>query len=276
VTASSELRPLSLADVPGGFALSGEAGWNQSEADWRFLLSSGAGIGIEDGGRLVGTATVLPLGGRIGWIGMVLVALSHRKRGLATRMMEWALGYCRERALVAALDATPAGREVYRRLGFEDGERILRIEAPPGWGAAPEGLAPLALDEALARDREAFGADRGAVLRELARRTPALALAARVGGRLRGYALGRQGRVAAEIGPIMAEDAATALALLGGACAVAGGPAIADVLAARGRFLEALFAAGWTEQRSYTRMSLAPLPAGRPENVFAIAGPEYG
>jgi GNAT superfamily N-acetyltransferase len=276
VTASSELRPLSLADVAGGFALSSEAGWNQSEADWRFLLRAGAGIGIDDGGRLVATATVLPLGGRIGWIGMVLVALSHRKRGFATRMMEWALGHCRERGLIAALDATPAGREVYRRLGFEDGPRIRRLVAPAGYGRRHGAIVPLAVDEILGRDRAAFGADRARVLHELASRAPALALALAGDAGLRGYVLGRIGRIAAEIGPLVAEDDAAALSLLDAACAAAPGPALADVFAARSGVVETLLAAGWTEQRWYTRMSLSPLPAGTPANVFAIAGPEYG
>jgi GNAT superfamily N-acetyltransferase len=276
VTDSSELRPLRLADVAGGFALSSEAGWNQSEADWRFLIGAGAGIGIDDGSRLVATAIVLPLDGQIGWIAMVLVALSHRKRGFATRMMDWAVGHCREAGLVAALDATPAGREVYRRLGFADGPRILRLAAPSGFGRADPSIGRLDVAEIRDLDRRAFGADRTAVLRELARQSPALALAYRRAGRVAGYALGRVGRVAHEIGPIVAEDDEVALALLRAACAEAGGGAvIADAFAARCGFVDALLAAGWTEQRPYTRMSIGALSSGAPETVFAIAGPEY-
>lgn len=275
MTDSSELRRLTLADVAGGFALSAEAGWNQSEADWRFLLGAGAGIGIDADGRLVGTAIVLPLDGRIGWIAMVLVALSHRKRGLATAMMDWAVAHCRGHGLVAALDATPAGREVYRRLGFADGPRILRLAAPPGFGRADE-ASGVELAEILAFDRPAFGIERGVVLRELAERTPALAIGCRADGRLRGYALGRFGRVACEIGPIVADDDATALALLRAACFRAEGrPVIVDVFEARAGFLRLLLEAGWTEQRPYTRMAIGALPQGVPEKVFAIAGPEY-
>lgn len=276
MTGSSELRRLTLADVAGGFALSTEAGWNQSEADWRFLLGAGAGIGVEDGGRLVGTAIVLPLDGRVGWIAMVLVALSHRKRGIATAMMDWAVAHCRRHGLVAALDATPAGREVYRRLGFTDGPSILRLAAPPGFGRA-EDTSGVELAEILAFDRPAVGIDRAAVLRELAERTPALAIGCRRQGRLAGYALGRFGRVACEIGPVVAEDDATALALLRAACFRAEGrPVIADVFEKRAGFLRSLVGAGWTEQRPYTRMAIGALPPGAPEKVFAIAGPEYG
>jgi GNAT superfamily N-acetyltransferase len=276
VTASSELRRLTLADVSGGFALSSEAGWNQSEADWRFLLGAGAGIGIDDGNRLVGTAIVLPLGGRIGWIAMVLVALSHRKRGLATRMMDWAVAHCRASSLVAALDATPAGREVYRRLGFGDGPRILRLGAPRGFGREDASVGALDVAEILELDRRAFGTDRAAVLQEFACRTPTLALACRRGGRIVGYALGRVGRLAHEMGPIVAEDDAAALALLRTVCARAeGATVIVDAFEAQRGFLGTLIAEGWVEQRPYTRMSTGTLPAGVPESVFAVAGPEY-
>jgi GNAT superfamily N-acetyltransferase len=276
VTVSSELRRLTRGDVAGGFALSSEAGWNQSEADWRFLRGAGVGVGIDDGGRLVATAIVLPLGERIGWIAMVLVALSHRKRGFATRMMDWAVEHCRRGGLVAALDATPAGREVYRRLGFGDGPRILRLAAPSDFGCAEPATDRFEIAEILDLDGCAFGTDRAAVLRELAVRTPALALACRRAGRIVGYALGRVGRIAHEIGPIVAEDDATAITLLRAAGAKAGGAAvIADAFEARRGFVDALLAAGWIEQRPYTRMSIGALPVGAPETVFAIAGPEY-
>jgi GNAT superfamily N-acetyltransferase len=276
VTASSELRRLTLGDVAAGFALSSEAGWNQSEADWRFLLAAGTGVGIDDGGRLVATAIVLPVGERIGWIAMVLVAVSHRKRGFATRMMDWAVQHCGRAGLVAALDATPAGREVYRRLGFDDGPRILRLGAPAGFGREDGAIGRLDVAAILDLDRRVFGVDRAVVLRELASRTPSLALACRRAGRIVGYALGRVGRLAHEVGPIVAQDDSAALALLRTACAKAGTAAvIADVFEGRRGFVDALVGAGWTEQRPYTRMSIGALPSGAPDSVFAIAGPEY-
>jgi GNAT superfamily N-acetyltransferase len=276
VTASSELRPLTGADATQGFALSSAARWNQSEADWRFLLRAGEGVGIDAGGRLVATAILLPLPPRIAWISMVLVDAAQRKRGLATRMLRWALDRAAARGLVAGLDATPDGREVYRRLGFADGAAIARMRAPAAAPTPPPGIEPLAPHEILALDREVFGADRGAVLLELAARAPELALACRRDGALAGYALGRPGRMTPEIGPIVAVDAAAALALLDAAHARARGPVIADVFTAQADFAAGLAARGWVAERPYTRMAFGALPPGRAAMVYAAAGPELG
>src|SRR5690606_23401290 len=132
------LTPLTLADIDAGMALVIEAGWNQISADWRFMLSAGHGTGVRDGaGRVVATSVVLPYRPSIGWIGMVLVAGEYRKRGFATGLLRQAIEYCQAAQLAPMLDATPAGREVYRRLGFSDGETIERWRGDGVGAGAP-------------------------------------------------------------------------------------------------------------------------------------------
>ena len=83
------------------------------------MLAEGEAIGqftAED--ELVASALILPYGERIAWIAMVLTTERFRRRGLATQNLNWAIARCRERALIAGLDATPEGSEVYRPLGF--------------------------------------------------------------------------------------------------------------------------------------------------------------
>jgi GNAT superfamily N-acetyltransferase len=258
-------RPLTEAGAEGGFALSSEARWNQTLADWRFLLRDGEGIGIaEKGGALVGTAILFAYPPSVGWISMVLVTGRWRKRALASRMMRWGIERLQSRRLVPVLDATPAGREVYRRLGFSDGPAITRMEAStaPLAGATGEAeIAPLDIGEVLAVDHDVFGADRNVVLDHLQARVPTLALAARKGGRLVGYGLARDGRVAHQIGPIVAADAGIALALLAAARARLGaGPAFLDVFDGDSDFRHALDRASYRVQRPYTRMALDNLP----------------
>ena len=56
-------EPLTAADAEGALPLSAEAGWNQTAADWAFMLREGRGIGVRDGaGRWIGSALALPLG----------------------------------------------------------------------------------------------------------------------------------------------------------------------------------------------------------------------
>ena len=101
-------------------ALVREAGWNQVAADWRIFLELGHVHAAHDG---PGASSRPPRRCRMagfGWISMVLVTGEYRRQGLATRLMQRCIDDLRSPGCVPVLDATPAGREVYRALGFED------------------------------------------------------------------------------------------------------------------------------------------------------------
>src|SRR5687768_11365326 len=116
-----EFRRLTEHDLPRAVALSTRAGWNQNAADWRFFLDHGRVRALDDGDPdcMAATAAVLPFGPDLAWISMVLVRPDRRREGLATALMQWAVGVLHGTRCVV-LDATPEGREVYRRLGFTD------------------------------------------------------------------------------------------------------------------------------------------------------------
>ncbi|WP_270939138.1 GNAT family N-acetyltransferase, partial [Falsiroseomonas oryzae] len=130
-------RPLTEADLPRAAALSRLAGWNQAETDWRVFLQDGAVRALDDGDQdcLAATAAVLPFGPDLAWISMVLVRPDRRRQGLASELMRWAIARL-DGTRCVALDATPDGRAVYRRLGFADvfGFTRWRLPAAP---AAP-------------------------------------------------------------------------------------------------------------------------------------------
>lgn len=287
---TTELREHALgeADLEGALALVREAGWNQVAADWRIFFESGAAHGLSaPSGRLIATAATLPYGGRFAWISMVLVSTDFRQRGLATRLMQREIDALRARGLVPILDATPAGREVYARIGFRDCwglKRLMLSRAPqaPGATPAPAGCVVTPLSDAdwgelLAFDLPVFGADRSQVLSRLRSRLRRSAFVARREGAVCGYALGRDGRTATQIGPVSAEDEASAMALLAAALGSVRTPVyidLADRHVATGAWLREL---GFTVQRSFTRMALAQGRAfddGR--RIIAVAGPELG
>ena len=56
---------------------------------------------------------------RCAWISMVLVAGTHRRRGLATRLLHRCIADVTAAGLVPVLDATPAGAKVYAPLGIQ-------------------------------------------------------------------------------------------------------------------------------------------------------------
>jgi GNAT superfamily N-acetyltransferase len=271
---------LGAADAAAAQPLVVEAGWNQTEADWRLMLGHGGGVGLREAGALAATALALPFDG-FGWISMVLVAGAWRRQGLATRLLDDRIAWLEERATVPLLDATPAGREVYRQRGFEDLWTLTRfVAAAPRLDAGTAGVRPLAREDLAAMsalDAGAFGADRSFILEDLFARAPRHAFALERGGRLAGFVLARPGRVALQIGPLVAPDLRAALGLAAAALRGVEGGVLIDVPDAREEFVAALRGAGFTAQRPYTRMRRGRGPGfGDAGLVHAIAGPELG
>src|SRR5690606_39275526 len=96
-------------------------------------------------------------------------------------------------------------------------------------------------------------------------------------GRLRGFLLGREGRVATQIGPIVAEDENAAVELIAFACAHISAPVLLDTLDRHGRVACWLEEEGFVRERPYTRMALGTDKLfGDPRWLVAIAGPELG
>jgi ribosomal protein S18 acetylase RimI-like enzyme len=279
--ASIELawRALGPDDLAAAQALSREAGWNQTADDWRQMIAMGEGLAVVvPDGAVAATGLTLPYGGRFGWIAMILVTAAQRRRGLATALLRRSMAVCAERGLVAGLDATEAGRLVYLPLGFKDIYPLSRMVADRPRGGTAAGVRPMTaadLPAVAAYDRTVFGADRANVLRHLLQRWPQAAWVA--GEPVAGFCLGRDGRVARQIGPLSASDGATALSLLNAALAATPGPVLIDAADHQSGFRAALEAAGFARQRGYVRMLLdRSEPLDRPAGVYAISGPELG
>ncbi len=271
--ASTEVR-LTEAHLGGCLALSRAANWNQNEADWRLMLGFGRGWGIEADGALAASTLVLPYGDEFAWIAMVLVLPGHRRKGYATQLLRVALDDLKKRGQTPFLDATPDGRTVYLQEGFRDCWGFARLQAasPIATGGKARAIREDDWPRVLEMDRRAFGADRSVVLRDLARRLPEAAWIAD-----KGFLFGRDGREARQLGPLVAEDEATARELLAAALARVRPPVFLDVLD-RAQGLRAwLESQGFAFQRPFTRMvhggGSAPGDASR---VALVAGPELG
>src|SRR5450755_2997758 len=169
------LVALTLADVAGGLALSGAAGWNQTADDWAFFIQQGHATGFRTAsGALIATAAALAYSGGLGWISMVLVANDWRHRGFASSLMEGSVKRLQSLHIAPVLDATPAGEPVYRQLGFRAGFHFERWEGtrPPDTVAPPEVSDVRAaeasdLDAIAALDQAANGIGRRPLLRNL-------------------------------------------------------------------------------------------------------------
>jgi len=274
----SEIRLLCQDDIPSLMRLNRAAGWNQTERDWARLmrLQPDGCFGLEAGGQVVATTTAYCYGRRLAWIGMVLTDPECRGRGCARRLMEHALAWLEGRGLAwIKLDATDMGRPLYLKLGFEDEAPVER------WGLNPGGVAqasrPVSSTGALPfdLDRRAFGADRAALLEDLARGEQAVLSES-------ACAMGRPGANAAFFGPCVsrsAEDARTLLQWFLGAHP--GEPVYWDILPENREAVRLAEEFGFVRRRRLVRQvrrgaaDAAPLVRAD-EYVFAIAGFEYG
>jgi Acetyltransferase (GNAT) domain len=116
-----------------------------------------------------------------------------------------------------------------------------------------------------------MGFDRSALLSELA---------ARPGSRLlsngKAKALVRDGRTTRHIGPLFADNAESALALIDQIIRDERRPVLMDAIAAQREFLDGLTTSGWTIERPFQRMRFGRATTKSKDIAFAVAGPEYG
>ncbi len=126
-------------------------------------------------------------------------------------------------------------------------------------------------------DLRAFGASRERLLRNLASRLPEAALVAWREGEPAGFLLGRDGREARQLGPLVARDEKTAIGLLNAALAGVRPPAYMDIADHAPALQDWAQARGFGFQRPFTRMVIgAPSAPGDESLVYCPAGPELG
>lgn len=270
------VRVITEHDIAGAMCLKEAANWNQTELDWRNVmrLEPDGCFGVDCDGRLAASATNVRYSKELAWIGMVLTHPDYRGRGFARLLMEHSVAWLEERGVEwIKLDATDMGRPLYAKLGFEDECAIERWGRPPGPCEAPE--LPLPLDFPYELDRQAFGADRAALLDMLRGIESA-------GGPEGGYAMGRPGTKAAYFGPAVAKSPGEARQLLGWFLNRHAGETVYwDLLPGNATALALAREFGFTPLRRLIRMvrrgagSANPLPHCD-ALVLGIAGFEYG
>src|SRR5207302_973310 len=128
-----------------------------------------------------------------------------------------------------------------------------------------------------AYDASAFGAERGTVLAGLRGRLPAAEVIAERDGDMVGFLLGRDGRLAQHVGPLIAEDEAVACALLDRALGALEGPVFIDFADAQIQVRRFLDASGFNPVRPFTRMLYGTRTRfDDAARTFAVVGPEFG
>jgi len=281
-TGGMAIRHMRIDDIPSGMRIKEEAGWNQTESDWRFFIESdpqGCYAAVHMGG-VVGTVSTLKFADQLAWIGMVLVDAKFRGMKIATRLMHCALEYL-DGTKTVKLDATPAGCEVYGQLGFQKEWGLSRMTTAKVMPVEEDSIGASlikSIDVVSALDIEAFGVNRRPVFTSLLERTPSLAWSCVEDGEVSAFCFGRPGTQYSQIGPVVARDENSAREVVVAALhQLRGRPAVIDVPDCHEHMLGLLAQYGFRRERPFTRMFKGANSApGRPELVFASAGPELG
>jgi predicted N-acetyltransferase YhbS len=276
-----DLRLMTAADIPAAMRLCGQAGWNQTAADWqrfRHFEPEGCFVAERDG-SVVGTTTTT-IFGKVAWLAMVLVEESLRGHGIGTALVRRALEFLdRQSVATVRLDATALGRPLYQRLGFALQFELARYagiikEAASGAAVAPvvrEHLGLLALlDEAVTHT------DRRRLLQRLFEEHPTRARSIWNGGQPEGYLLSRPGTHAEQLGPCIASPAAGPLLFTDACRRYRRQKVFVDIPVANESAARLAKSHGLSIQRSLTRMCRGMDRIENLQWLWASSGPEKG
>lgn len=288
VPAPLRIRSLIQADLSFAHSLSTLAAWNQTLPDWHALLRhdpDGCFL-AELHGQPAGTVTTTAYSAELAWIGMLLVHPDCRGCGIGQALLRHAIDFLRHRGIrCLKLDATPAGKPLYEKIGFRTEWTLRRWESSPP--APARQSAPCRVRAASPEDHaavvrldgRAFGVERPRWLLGLVERSQHALVCLQSASPLQGFALVREGAQATYLGPIVATSAEAGAALAHAAfdSASAQRRCFWDVPDANRAAQDWLVPAGFREQRQLTRMYLGEnIRPSRVGELFGISGPETG
>lgn len=211
---TAELVAFGPEHIEGALRLSRQANWGHRREDWEMSLALSEGyVAVAEGSRVVGTALVTKYKSDAATINMVIVDQGQRGRGLGRKLMEAALALVGEIPL--RLVATLEGLPLYEKMGFREVGAVVQYQGAARFAAPPDEVLPARPEDfaaIAALDREAFGADRGALIARL-RDFGDFVVLRRPDG-IAGFAALRRFGLGAVIGPVVAAHLGDAEALV--------------------------------------------------------------
>jgi|GEM_PF-559869 len=272
-----------------------EAGWSFTlQQAQLFLSATDCALGYFDQEEeLLATATLFPYSHGIATLGNVLVKEQYRRQGLGRRIVEECLASAEDPLSSTLLIATPLGYPLYQRLGFTTVGHVLRfvLENSPAESNTviqntPQvfsdgNITPLerepgdALNSLLVKmDETTFGANRASVYHPLLAVIQAGRMFYNQTSQLTGFALATKRSDLLYVGPVIAEDAGVAEALI---CSIIGswhGPVRVDVLHHQNQVQEKLRKLGFVQVQSSPLMVKGPLALpGQRNRYYGILDP---
>jgi len=213
----------------------------------------------------------------LAFLGGCIVRPEFRGQGYGMRLMQVMQTYVGRRNV--GVDAVPGMAEKYMRLGFREAFRNIRYEAKAAGQDRPGivDLRRIPFREVAAYDTVHFGAARIGFLRRWINQPEAFGLGAIRQGRLAGFGVVRACRRGYRIGPLFADDPATADDLYLALChQVAGKPVVLDVPHLNPEAVALAQRQKMKPVWELTRMYLKGMPELPLERIFGITTLELG
>ena len=278
---------MQLDDISSAMRLSTAEGWNQTEKDWKLFMANQGNTCVvaEHDHKVIATTTAINYSHRVAWVAMVLVDKEYRGQGISKALLQQVLEKLQSCKSVK-LDATPAGKEVYKKLDFSDEYQVARMtnaqvkdfQLHESSGMLPQLIQVTEIPEAVAFDEIVFGANRKRLIEYLVKEYPHKSWIIKRDDKIDGIALGRDGNRFHHIGPVLAANTFDAKMLITAALKTLPHQAVVlDVLCDKDELFTWLQSIGFIQQRQFIRMYHYhnPFP-GVPDNQFLICGPEFG
>ncbi|MEU9287397.1 GNAT family N-acetyltransferase [Streptomyces sp. NPDC048275] len=264
--------------VIGGWAA--DEGWNPGQDDARtFFAQDPEGFFI---GRIdtepVSAVSVVNYGADYAFLGFYLVRPDLRGRGYG--LTTWKAGLAHAGGRTVGLDGVVAQQDNYRRSGFELAHRTLRFTGAVPATRTPGGVQPAeAADFAsiAAYDSACYPADRPRFLERWLTEPGHRAFVRVTDGRLTGYAVIRPALDRPRIGPLFADTAEDARALLLGlAVGVPGGEVVVDIPETNAAGIALAEEFGLAPSFETARMYTGPVRPFAGERVYGVTTLELG
>lgn len=259
-------------------------GWNPGLSDamcFRTVDREGF-LGGYLNGELIASISVVNYDEAFAFVGCYIVRASHRGRGHGYTLWQTAMRHAGSRLI--GLDGVLAQTANYERSGFQLAYRNVRYggqldtdRAPLAPGSRLVGVGELSLAELATYDRTCFPARRDDFLSAWTTTAGHRALALLASDTLAGYGVCRQCHVGQKIGPLFANDAGAARALLLALAAdTAPGPIVLDVPQVAQAAVALAEDLGMTPVFETARMYTGPSPAVAMERIFGVSTFELG
>jgi N-acetylglutamate synthase-like GNAT family acetyltransferase len=284
------IRNMDRAEIDELVEWAAAEGWNPGlhDADLFWATDPAAFIAADLDGELIGGGAITSYQGEFGFMGFFIVRPEYRSRGMGNTI------WCARRDRLLArlhpgasigMDGVFAMQDYYSRGGFVFSHRNLRFRAdvPHPVKAPTTGdrhitlLQNVPFSRVLEYDRGCFPAPRPVFLKAWIEQPDALALGSQSDGRLQGFGVVRRCREGCKLGPLFADNAATAKALyLQLAAFAAGGPLFLDAPENNPAAMALVKEQQMTEVFGCARMYLGQPPALSHERIYGVTTFELG